>query len=300
VAKPIRLVDDHQHAFWLDRDDAGLVQDLDEQDIDYAWLLTWEIPPDQHDPNQTAILNPNNIRADGTHAGLTLQDVITAHHHFPARFIPGYCPYPALPNACDLLRAAAKIHGVRICGEWKFRMLVNDPRTLELFRVAGELHMPVLLHFDVPYLPGPDGRPVYQKQWYGGTVENLEATLRACPGTNFIGHAPGFWREISANADQDPTAYPKGPITGPGRLYRLFETYPNLFADLSANSGRTAIARDPVHGRNFILRFADRLLFGRDGHGGDLWQFLQTLDLPQDVLDKTCFRNAERLVPPQS
>ena len=229
-----------------------------------------EIPPDHHDADQAATRNPVHVRTDGTNPGRSLEVVVATCKRHPARFIPGYCPCPALPNACDLLRAAANIHGVRVCGERKFHMLVNDPRALELFRVAGKLRMPVILHLDVPYLPGPDGKPVYQNQWPGGTVENLEATLRACPDTNFLGHAPGFWREISANAD------------------------------LSANSGRTAIARDPVHGRRFILRFADRLLFGRDGRGGDLWQFLQTRDLPQDVLEKICFRNDERLVPPQS
>ena len=46
---------------------------------------------------------------------------------------------------------------------------------------------------DVPYLPDPQtGRPVYQRSWYGGTIENLERALRSCPETRFIGHAPGF------------------------------------------------------------------------------------------------------------
>lgn len=296
MALPSRIVDDHQHPCWHGRDTHSLVRDMDEHGIEYAWLLTWEIPPSHDDPYFAPYLDPLNVRADGTHAGIVLRDILAARDLYPNRFVPGYCPYPAWPNAPAFLRAAANIHGVRVCGEWKYRMLLNDPHCLELFRTAGELGMPVIVHLDVPYLPGTDGKPVYQPKWFGGTVEHLEGALRSCPETNFLGHAPGFWREISANADQDPAQYPKGPVPGPGRLYRLFDTYPNLYGDLSANSGRTAIMRDPANGREFLCRYADRLLFGRDNYGQDLHQSLQTLDLPQDVLDKLYFRNAERLV----
>jgi predicted TIM-barrel fold metal-dependent hydrolase len=297
MVKPARIIDAHQHPSWHNRNGAGLVQNLNEHGIQRAWLLTWEIPPGEHNPAYDPAMNPVHARSDGTSPGIPLADVVALAAAAPDRFIPGYCPNPTWPNAPELLRAAARMHGVRVCGEWKFRVLVNDPRCLELFRAAGALGMPVVLHFDVPYLAGPDKKPAYQPLWYGGTVEHLEAALRACPGTNFLGHAPGFWREISADADTDPAPYPKGPVTGPGRLYRLFDTYPNLFGDLSANSGRTALARDPAHGWKFVLRYADRLLFGRDGYDGDLHQFLQSLDLPEEVTSKLYFANAERLLP---
>jgi predicted TIM-barrel fold metal-dependent hydrolase len=297
MTKPARIVDAHQHPFWHNRDDRGLVRDLDDHGIAYAWLLTWEIPPDTHDPANDRTLSPVAARGDGTHAGILLRDILTARDRYPDRFLAGYCPDPTRVNAPDLLRAAASIHGVRVCGEWKYRVLLDDPRCLELFRAAGELGLPVTVHIDVPYLPGPDGKPVYQPKWYGGTVANLERALQACPSTVFLGHAPGFWREISADADTDPAPYPKGPVPAPGRLYRLFDTCPNLYGDLSANSGRNALSRDPVNGRAFLLRYADRLLFARDNYGQDLHQFLQTLDLPQDVAEKIYFRNAEKLVP---
>jgi hypothetical protein len=38
------------------------------------------------------------------------------------------------------------------------------------------------------------------------------------------------------------------------------------------------------------------LLFGRDYYGGELLQFLKTLDLPPSVADKIFFRNAEKLI----
>src|SRR5688572_25605843 len=170
-------------------------------------------------------------------------------------------------------------------------MPFDDERCLALFRKAGELKCPVVLHLDAPELAG-----VPQKSWFGGTIANLRRALEVCPDTTFIGHAPGFWRYISGDAATDPAPYPKGPITPGGEIARLFDRYANLYADLSAGSGMWALRRDPGHGREFVERYADRLLFGRDYYGGELLKFLKTLDLPEDVAEKVFFRNAEKFV----
>lgn len=292
---PQKIIDTHQHVFWYGRDDAGLIADMDEHGIERAWLLSWEIAPwEDKLPYYHSVLNPLNIRPDGTHAGIPLRDLLIARDHYPDRFIVGYCPHPMHDEAPHLLRAAAQMHGVRVCGEWKFRIPFDDPRCLEVFHVAGELKLPVVLHLDVPYLQ-IDGKRTYDPQWYGGTVANLERALQACPNTIFIGHAPGFWREISGDADLDGLS-PRGPVTAGGRLYRLFDEYPNLYADLSAGSGQHALDRDPTHAAQFLQRFSDRLLFARDYYEQDLHNFLQTLELPQDTWEKIYHGNAERLL----
>lgn len=290
------IIDAHQHVFWHGRDDRGLVEDMDEHGIDSAWLLSWEIPPSEDSPEYHAVLNPRHMRADGTHAGIVLSDLLLARDRYPDRFQVGYCPNPHLDTAPDLFESACRMHGVTVCGEWKFRMPFDDLRCLNLFRKAGELGCPVVLHLDVPYLPDGKGGRISVRQWYGGTVDNLERALQACPETLFIGHAPGFWRQISGDADQAADAYPDGPVTPGGRLHRLFDEYPNLYADLSAGSGLGALRRDSEHARTFVQHHADRLLFGRDYYGGELHQFLQTLDLPSDVQDKIYFANARRIV----
>lgn len=292
------IIDAHQHAFWLGKDDKGLVDNLAANGIDRAWLLTWEIPVTEDNLAYRGMLNPMLMRADGTHPGIPLSDLLLACHRYPGLFVPGYCPDPRIPGAPELFEAAHKIHGVRVCGEWKFRMLIDNPCCLELFRKAGALGCPVVLHLDVPYLPHPDtGAPVYQPAWYGGTVENLARAMTACPGTVFIGHAPGFWREISGDADTRSNPYPAGPVVPGGRLDTLFEEHPNLYADLSAGSALTALRRDPAHAVDFLCRRADRLLFARDDYNGDLQAFLQTLILPEDVKKKIYEGNARHLVP---
>lgn len=298
MPKPTRIIDSHQHVFWHGRDDKGLIADLDDHDIEKTWLLSWEIAPSEDAPSYHPVLNPLNIRPDGTHSGIPLQDLITAHNNYPGRFILGYCPHPLRGDAPGLLEAAVRVHGVQVCGEWKFRIPFDDPRSLNVFHKAGELGLPVVLHLDVPYLL-IDGKREYQDAWYGGTVDNLERALQACPETNFIGHAPGFWREISADAELDPSPYPQGPVAPGGRLYHLFDTYTNLYADLSAGSGRFALERDPEHALQFVNRYADRLLFARDYYEQDLHNFLQTLNLSQEVTEKIYWQNAEKLLTPK-
>ena len=290
------IIDAHQHVCWHGRDTAGLIRDLDDQHIDQTWLLTWEIAPWEHQESHHRFLNPLHRRADGTHAGIPLEDLLRARDAYPDRFIVGYAPHPLMGDAAALFEAAHAMHGIRICGEWKCQMLIDDPRCLNLFRTAGRLGCPVVLHLDVPYRPDAGGKLLYQRDWYGGSVENLARALDACPRTVFIGHAPGFWREISGDADNDPAVYPTGPITPGGRLPDLFERHPNLYADLSAGSALRALSRDPDHARRFLLRYSERLLFARDSYGGGLQTFIDTLELPCDVRDRLFFKNAKGLL----
>ena len=54
------------------------------------------------------------------------------------------------------------------------------------------------------------------------------------------------------------------PVTPGGRLGQLFEAYPNLYGDLSANSGGCAVMRDETFGLAFLETWKDRLMFGTD------------------------------------
>jgi predicted TIM-barrel fold metal-dependent hydrolase len=296
MTKPSRIVDTHQHVFWHGKDDRGLIADMDAHGIEYAWLLSWEVPPAEDSPQYHNVLNPLNVRADGTHEGVPLRDLVLTRDRYPKRFVVGYCPHPAIGNASALLRAAAVIHGVKVCGEWKFRIPFDDPRCLQLYHTAGELKLPVVLHLDVPYLMNKEGKMQYQPLWYGGTIDNLERAMRACPETTFVGHAPGFWREISGDAATDPAGYPQGPVKSGGRLHGLFDRNPNLVADLSAGSARYALSRDPKHAVEFLTWFQDRLMFARDYYEQELHTFLQTLNLSQEITEKIYHRNAEKLV----
>ncbi len=290
------LIDSHQHVFWHCKDDKGLIADMDEQGIEKAWLLTWEESTREMGGKYLPNLDPRHRSLGNESTALPLYSVIDTVRLYPDRFIAGYCPHPHDPDAIDKLSAAIDILGVKVCGEWKFSVLFDDPRCLELFRFAGKRGLPVVFHLDVPYLPPKGGRYVGNISWKGGTIENLERALIACPDTIFLGHAPGFWREMHGDADNYGEAYLKPPLAPGGRLPGMFAKYPNLYGDLSAGSALRALSADPALARQFLLTYPDRFLFARDYYGGDLMKFLRTLDLPDDAWRKIGRENAERLV----
>lgn len=179
--------------------------------------------------------------------------------------------------------------GAKGLGEHKCGVAIDDPGNLDVFRAAGELELPVLFHMDNlrntdrPGLPG------------------LEKVLQEVPKSNFIGHAPGFWASISGDATQaDLGGYPRGPVAPGGALDRLMEKYPNLYGEFSAGSGANSIRRDPKFGREFLLRRADRLLFGTDylAVGQEIPQFelFDEFDLPEEVQAKIFRDNARRIL----
>ena len=99
----------------------------------------------------------------------------------------------------------------------------------------------------------------------------LPALLKAHPNTNFIGHADWFWANIGADVPGD-VPYPTGKVKPGGLTDRMLADHPNLYGDLSANSGRNALARDPEFTARFLARHQDKLMFGsdcscKDGHG---------------------------------
>jgi predicted TIM-barrel fold metal-dependent hydrolase len=100
--------------------------------------------------------------------------------------------------------------------------------------------------------------------------------LKAYPKTTFIGHADAFWANLSADYHNE-AAYPTGPIQRGGVTDRWLGDHPNLFADISANSGNNGLSRDPGFTVDFLKRHQDKLLFGsdcscNDGHGGGVSQ----------------------------
>lgn len=282
------LIDAHNHANWHGHTADQLVANMDEHGIDVAWLLTWEIPPGEYGAAEGAAFDPR-------HTCIPLADVVAACERHPGRFVPGYAPDPRDPRSQARLRQAVQMHGVRVYGELKLRMCLDNPDAVDMFHLCGELGLPVTFHIDLPHYPGETNRT--RHLWYCHGIEALERVLDAVPETTFIGHAPGFWRHISGDADQRPETYPGGPVTPGGILPPLFREHENLHADLSAGSALGAVSRDPAFGREFLVEFQDRLLFGRDYFDSRLMDFLKGLKLPRRVFRKITSGNALKLVP---
>ena len=289
----MKIIDAHNHPDWHGYNLDKFLKNMEQYNIEKTWLLSWESPIEEcHPASPSVICGPYLAKRN---VAIPFDRVLSYAERAPEKFILGFCPDPRIPNAPRQLKAANAIHNVKVCGECKFRTMYDSPDCLRLFRMAGELGMPVTLHFDYDYQDTID-KP--WDEWWGGDMETLEHMLQKCPDTNFLGHAPGFWINISNDDCWKTMRYPKEPskVIEGGPIPTLLRKYPNLYCDISAGSGCMALRRDPEFAYSFIIEFQDRIVYARDYFDNIHQEFLATLNLPTDVQEKIFHLNAEKLI----
>lgn len=198
---------------------------------------------------QANLLTPAASDADA-------QAAIAKH---PGRYIHFVSANITLPGGIDQLRRGVR-SGALGLGEIKFNVAVDGPEMRSVYELAAELNVPVTIHFQED-----------SSGSFTAPLKGLPTMLKAYPKTPFIGHANAFWANISADVPPGE-AYPTGKVQPGGLTDRMLSEFPNLYADLSANSGRNALGRDPDFAAAFLVRHRDKLMFGsdcpcRDGHG---------------------------------
>ncbi len=252
-------------------------------------LLRWM---DEHDVAKAVVL-PLVSPESSSYLNLTEQALAASKAH-PDRLVAFCCidPRTSYVGGKAGLKAMLQEYvdaGAKGLGEHKAGLPIDDARSMIVYEVCGELGLPVLFHCD--NLRGTD-KP---------GLPGLDRVLTTFPTVNFIGHGPGFWASISGKLDERGLGgYPKGPVEPGGALDRLFDSHENLWGDLSAGSGANAISRDLDFGRAFLVRRADRLLFGTDylkpGQAVPQFALFQHIDLPADVRARIERENATRLL----
>lgn len=195
--------------------------------------------------------------------------------------------------------ATCKENGAIGVGELMINKRIDNPFLEALFTAAEKLELPVTIHMS------PEEGYKY------GVVDEpglplLESLLQRHPNLKILGHSMTFWIEISGDAPKDKDGRyktGKGPVVPGGRLIELFNKYPNLYGDLSANSAGKAIMRDPEFGLHFLETYADRLFFATDmlttdmvyPLGGWLDEQVANGNLSKETYDKICYKNAEKV-----
>lgn len=199
---------------------------------------------------------------------------------------------------------------------------VDDSRLSPIWQRAGQLGIPVLIHVSDPmafFLP-PDG----ENEHY--------LTLREFPGWSFYGSHFSKW-ELLEQRNRMIAAHPQTTFLLPhvanhpedlAAVGRLLDELPNVVIDFSARIDE--LGRQPYTAHDFFVRYQDRILFGLDmpvsveayrcyyrlletrdeyfdypdyiGRFGvyTRWK-LYGLNLPDNVLEKVYYRNAERIIP---
>lgn len=198
---------------------------------------------------------------------------------------------------------------------------IDDPRWDPIWDACGQLGFPVIIHTADPaafFLPIDNTNERWEElhrhpEWsfpadkFPSRAALLAARNRVIakhPQTQFIG-AHG------ANNSEDLATVAK-----------WLDTYPNLHVEFASRIGE--LGRQPYTARKFLIRYADRVLFGTDGPWPEMrvtqyWRFFETFDenfaysekefppqgfwnicgvgLPDDVLKKIYNENAQRLIP---
>ena len=197
----------------------------------------------------------------GANAEERAKQTVAAHH---GRFVRFASIDMTQPDAIDRLRMAVQ-NGAIGFGEIKSQVEAAGPEMQRLYALATELDVPITIHFQEVSQPGSPGT-------FNRGLKKFDAMLKAYPKTTFVGHADAFWANVSADYAED-TSYPKGPIKPGGVTDRFLGEYPNLYADMSANSGNNFLNRDPEFAARFLERHQNKLMFGSDcpcpdGRGG--------------------------------
>lgn len=198
---------------------------------------------------------------------------------------------------------------------------VNDERLYPVWRRAGELGLPVLIHVSDPigFFLAPDE-----------TNEHLPV-LQEFPAWSF--HGSHFNKdELLAQRNRMIGDHPKVTFILPhignhpenlAAVSQVLDAYPNVMIDISARLDE--LGRQPYTARRFLIRYQDRVLFGTDMPARpDIYRchfrFFETFDeyfetpdyigrfgksrwrvcglgLPDDVLRKLYRGNAARIIP---
>lgn len=162
---------------------------------------------------------------------------------------------PAQPGADEVIRQAIRDGAVSV-GELKYHLALDSPEMRRIYEVCAEMQVPVMMHIqNFPHFPG--------ELPYNTGYPQFDKVLRAYPKTNFIGHGDLFWAHISADVPTD-RGYPSGPIKPGGLTDKFLSDFPNMYADMSANSGNNALSRDTEFSGDFIVRHRSKLIFGSD------------------------------------
>ncbi|MDQ4079663.1 MAG: amidohydrolase [Gemmatimonadota bacterium] len=197
------------------------------------------------------------------------------------------------------------------------RVPVDDARLDAVWRKAGELRIPVLIHTAEP-------RQFFQphdknnERW----LELKQRPERARPPDEY---PP--WKTIIAEQHRVFRKHPRtifinahlGWLGGDlAHLGALMDSLPNMYTEIGAVLAE--LGRQPRFARQFLIKYQDRVLFGKDSYRPDeyhtYFRTLETadeyfpyyrrrhafwrmygLDLPDDVLKKIYYRNALRIIP---
>lgn len=197
------------------------------------------------------------------------------------------------------------------------RIHTDDPRLDPIWAKAGELGIPVLIHTGDP-APFWEPNDAHNERW-------LE--LKEVPGRIRLPAKYPPWEVIMAEQWNAIRKHPKTNFISAhlawlgndlGQLGNLLDELPNMHVEIGAVLAD--LGRQPRFAREFIIRYQNRVLFGKDAWAPEEYPYyfrtletadeyfdyyrrrhafwkLYGLNLPDPVLKKLYYQNALRIIP---
>lgn len=197
------------------------------------------------------------------------------------------------------------------------RIPADDPRFYKVFEVCAKYKAPVLIHT-------ADPKPFWEP-WDKNNERWLE--MKEFPGRRRSAEKDGAWEDLMAESARLFKAHPKTNFIAAhlrwygndlAALGKQFDEMPNLYTDIAAVIAE--LGRQPRFARQFLTKYADRVLFGKDvwapveyytyfrvlESSDEYFEYYRRrhafwkmygLELPDEVLKKLYYKNALKLVP---
>jgi predicted TIM-barrel fold metal-dependent hydrolase len=197
------------------------------------------------------------------------------------------------------------------------RVPTDDPRLDPIWRKAGDLKIPVLIHTGDP-APFWQPHDRNNERW----LELKEFPNRARPADKYPPFDSIMAEEHRLFGKHPNTIFINAHLgwygNDLGKLGQLLDRYPNMYTEIGAVLAE--LGRQPRMARAFLTKYQDRVLFGKDLYNQaeyyTYFRVLETadeyfdyyrrrhafwkmygLDLPDDVLKKLYYKNALRIIP---
>lgn len=227
-------------------------------------------------------------------------------NRYPDRFIP-FCyidprlenqPKPVTSERFEFILNQYKELGCKGIGEFTARLYWDNPAVMRLFEASEKVGFPITFHTTIE---SSDDYGLIDEPGF----PRFEKILQNFPNLVFLAHSQAWWAEISSDVKpEEKIGYPKGKVVPGGAVPRLMRKYPQVYGDLSANSGYNALARDTEHAYKFIEEFQDRLVFGLDfcsvKNERKLLEWLKKAlaegKISKEAYDKITYKNIARIL----